>query len=253
MSSLWKSKFLRIFQALVLVSLLLSTFILSNAGDSVPVRAQAPDEPVHPSESAPAQRWSDPNTWGGSIPNETTAVVVPRDKRILLDQNAKAKNITVRGTLEVADTGDYTLDTGWLLVDGGAFKVGTIDKPFENDFTFTIQDYDPTASVNCSNNGGHYFFKNHFVGAYGGSTMHGAGATDYCDANEDPNAVGKISIHGAPSRTEWTQLNATMAKGATQLTVLDATGWKAGGSPRDCLDRLRPPADGRANDYRGQR
>ena len=185
-------------------------------------------EPGHPSESLPVSNWSDPSTWGGTLPDETTPVVIPKDKRVVLDQNARAKNIIVRGTLEVADTGDYALDTGWLLVDGGAFKVGTPERPFKNKFTFTIQDYDPTAQVNCANNGGHYFFKNYFVGAYGGSTMHNAGQTDYCNSNGDADAVGKISIHAADTKREWTQLDGTMEKGATTLSVLDATGWQTG-------------------------
>ena len=192
------------------------------------VQTQDTGEPTHPSESLSAANWSNPETWGGSIPDETTEVIIPKDKRIVLDQDAVAKNIIVRGTLEVADTGDYSLDTGWLLVDGGAFKIGTPEDPFESQFTFTIQDYDPTAMVNCSENGGHYFFKNHFVGAYGGATMHGAGETEYCNSNGDSDAVGKISIHAADTKTEWTQLDATMEQGATQLSVLDATGWQVG-------------------------
>ena len=219
-----RSRFLSVLR--VSVILLLGSIFFSPLFGVLDVRTQG--EPSHPSEGLPFLRWSDPATWGGALPDENTQVIIPKDRRIALDTNAVAKNIIVRGTLQVADTGDYSLDTGWLLVDGGAFKVGTPQNPFTNEFTFTIQDYDPTASVNCSNSGGHYFFKNHFVGAYGGSTMHGAGQTKYCNSNGDPDAVGKISIHAADTKTEWTQLDGTMEQGATQLSVLDATGWKVG-------------------------
>lgn len=185
-------------------------------------------EPIHVSENLSPILWSDPTTWpGGVVPDDTTEVIIPKSQRVILDTSGEAKNIIVRGTLEVADTGNIDLSTGWLLVDGGAFKVGSSDTPFVNDFTLTIDDLDSAVDVSCGGMG-HYDFGNYFVAAYGGSTEHGATQNSFCDSVGDADAVGKISVHAQDTQTEWTKLSATAEVGSQTISLLDTTGWEVG-------------------------
>ena len=230
MPKLLAKKSIFVLFGLILLGLVATILLVSNNRREETAQAQNP-EPVHVSESLTPSLWSQPSTWpDGVVPDATTSVIIPKDKRVILDISAAVKNITVRGTLEVADTAPRALDTGWLLVDGGAFKIGSVEDPFVNDFTLTIKDFDPDANVTCGGDSQHFDFGNHFVAAFGGSDMHGAVQSSTCASVGDPEAVGKISVHALNDKTEWTRLTQTVPVGANTLQVADATGWAAGES-----------------------
>lgn len=88
--------------------------------------------------SASAQElWSNPGTWGGSVPGPGAAVVVPQGRRIILDVSPPPLgSITVNGTLAFADK-DIDLTVGWIMVHG-MLEIGTETLPYPHDATITL-------------------------------------------------------------------------------------------------------------------
>ncbi|MCW2960654.1 MAG: transrane domain containing protein [Thermoleophilia bacterium] len=151
--------------------------------------------PVRAVRTIPTQRWSDPKTWGGKVPAEGAAVTIPVGKAVLLDQSVSLANLTVNGTLIFARQ-DLTLESDWIVVRG-AFEVGTAADPFTERAVIRLRDR--AAGENVLNMG------DKVLGVMGGS----------------------LELHGAP-RVVWTRLAATAARGASQISLVKATGWRPG-------------------------
>jgi G8 domain len=77
---------------------------------------------------ASSAKWSDPKTWGGTVPAAGSDVTIPADKAVLLDQNVNLKNLTVMGKLEFADQ-NLELNAASIMLHG-TLRVGTSLKPF---------------------------------------------------------------------------------------------------------------------------
>lgn len=169
---------------------------------SSPVMIQNMNESgSHASESAAIELWSNPSTWtgvenlgGDGLPGANTSIFIDETRRIVIDyEGAEAKNIISQGTLEFQENpnGDkVSLDTGWLLVDGGALIAGSQTQAFADELVITLNDNDPEAStqsltrtrneqgelgtqgrIMCYGNMTAIDFGNHFVGVYSGRSM----------------------------------------------------------------------------------
>jgi G8 domain len=149
---------------------------------------------VIPPDQGSAEMWSNPATWGGTVPSAETAVVVPLGKRIVLDTSTTVKNITVLGTLEVQDK-NLDLQTDYIAVQG-AFKVGSAINPFSSKLQITLSG---NATENIMN-----------MGSRGLLVM------------------GTLELHGTPPVTTWTKLADHAGAGSSSLALLAATGWKTG-------------------------
>lgn len=150
------------------------------------------------SGGASVQNWSDPRTWGGSIPTATTAVVIPAGKTVLLDVSARVKSLHIDGTLRFADR-DLQLSANWIMVHGqGLLQIGTEAAPYSKKATITLTATDTNENV--------MGMGTKFLG-----TMMG----------------GRIEMQGLPVRS-WSKLAADAAVGARQITLSDVTGWRAG-------------------------
>jgi hypothetical protein len=153
-----------------------------------------------------AQRWSNPATWGGQVPGPNSAVVIPAGKTVLFDVDATVKNLTINGALVFEDIKDLNLSADWIIVNGprGWLSIGEEGKPHTRRATLTLTARDPNENVfgEAPMNMG-----TKFLGAMG----------------------GVIELHGASGqKTSWTQLNASVAPGATRLTLAAAPGWTVG-------------------------
>jgi len=148
-----------------------------------------------PTAPTGALAWSNPDTWGGTVPAETDSVTIPAGKRVLLDRSVKVKNLTVNGSLEFADQ-SLELTTDYIMLHG-KLSVGSATSPFTKRATLT------------------------FTGQSGENIM-GMGTKGIL------NMGGTLELFGAANRTPWTRLSATAAKGATQITVDAASSWKVG-------------------------
>jgi hypothetical protein len=153
--------------------------------------------PVAAVPAGSASNWSDPALWGGRLPDATAAVVIPAGKTVTLDTDATVRNLVVEGVLLFAER-DLKLEANWIAVRGsGRLQAGTRDRPRQARLELVLSEGDRSEDA--------LGMGTKFFGAMG----------------------GVIELHGAP-RTRWTQLDATAAPGAAQITVLDAAGWRVG-------------------------
>jgi hypothetical protein len=144
-----------------------------------------------------ASRWSDPLTWGGRVPDQSSSVTIAQGQTMALDANVNVRNLTVMGTLVCADR-DLKLTAGWVMVHApGKLECGTAAKPFTKRLEIVLNASDE--NENAMGMG------TKFLGAMGGT----------------------LDLHGV-SKTSWTKLADTVEPGATQLRVLEASGWQVG-------------------------
>lgn len=161
---------------------------------------------------------------------EGAEVNVPSGEVWLLDTSAEVANITVNGTLRVADVDDISLVADWMLVDGGRFEVGSEADPFAHDFTLELTGDDPaTDGIDP------HHCENAAPCPVTGGTCHcsvQADGTEVANQTAFLIAVGEgaaIEIHGADAaKTSFTRLAATAAEGASEIRLETATGWEVG-------------------------
>ena len=94
-------------------------------------------------------RWSDATTWGGTLPDADSHVVIHEGMTVVLDQSVAVSSITVAGgALLVEDVKDLELVADWLFVmDSGLLQIGTEETPFVHDFALTLEGGDPAADI----------------------------------------------------------------------------------------------------------
>lgn len=144
--------------------------------------------------------WSDPATWGGTLPVAGSTVTIGPGKTVILDVSPPAlKGIQIQGNLVFADQ-NINLNTGYILVTGGEFRIGTETDPYEHKaiITFTGDTVDVTGMG----------LGNKFLMVMGG---------------------GRLELHGARAAVpSWTQLKKTASPGHTILETVDAMNWRVG-------------------------
>ena len=144
-----------------------------------------------------SQQWSDPATWGGSLPVAGENVTIPADKAIVLDISPPAlAGLTIQGSLTFADQ-DINLSSDWIIVQGG-LHIGSESSPYTSNAVITLTGDDPAENDTTR----------------GIIVMGGMG--------------GELQLHGSAPATIWTKIDGHIAPNASQLTVLQAEGWKAG-------------------------
>lgn len=147
----------------------------------------------------PIGEWNDPATWGGCVPASLADVTIPVDVAVAVVGTCAARTTIVEGEL-LAGNVDSTLTTRWLMVSGedALFQVGTVDLPFQEEFTLTLNaaPTDPPAPM----------------GGKKGLTA---------------NDGGTIDLHGQP-RLSWTKLDASALVDDTSITTVDAVDWEEG-------------------------
>jgi hypothetical protein len=143
--------------------------------------------------------WSDPATWGGTLPAANTAVVIPAGKTVLLDVSPPPlRSLQIDGALVFANQ-DLELTVGWIMLHGaGRLRIGDPAAPFANRATITLTAPDSTEDVMD-------------MGTRGILLMGGA-----------------LELYGTVPATAWTQLAAHADAGATNLTLREAVDWQPG-------------------------
>jgi hypothetical protein len=140
-------------------------------------------------------RWSDPATWGGSLPAAGAEVVVPAGKTVVLDTNTAALGaVRVEGTLRFAAK-DVSLTAASIRVTG-AMLAGTAGQPYAHRATITLTG--APASVND--------------GTSRGLIVQG----------------GRLELYGAVPQPVWTRLNEHAGAGAKSLTLASTVNWRNG-------------------------
>ena len=160
-----------------------------------------PVNDTDPGEGPPAgDAWSDPETWGGSVPAAGDQVTIPHGKTVLLDVDTAALGgLSIEGAL-VFDDADLKLSSQWILVKG-TLRIGSEPRPYTNEATITLDDPDPDSDPTG-------------MGTRGIIVVAG----------------GALELHGAVPVPVWTRLGDHAEPGATSLSLTQSVDWKAGDS-----------------------
>lgn len=152
--------------------------------------------------------WSDPATWGGTLPTSSDAVVVASTDELKLDMTgAVCLSLTINGKFTVDSTKDVSLTAGSVM-NMGTWDIngGDITTPYAHRATFTINGARSTHTARPNNQG------------YTNDGLSRA-----------INNHGIRRFFGTPPRAIYTKLATTAALGATSISVLgDRTDWVVG-------------------------
>ncbi|HEX2374394.1 MAG TPA: G8 domain-containing protein, partial [Actinomycetota bacterium] len=147
--------------------------------------------------------WSDPATWGGSVPGADDAVTIPGRQTVTVDTAARARRVQVAegGTLAFAEDKSSSLELrGNLVVEG------------------TLQMVAPDPGVQQAIR---------FVGVDEGAFRGGGHEVLESDVGLWAHHHGRLHIQGA-AKTSWTRARGVKA-GARELTLESPpVGWRAG-------------------------
>jgi cell surface hyaluronidase len=144
------------------------------------------------------EKWSDPATWGGTLPTAGANLTIPTGKKVLLDTSANLGALEIQGELRFANQ-DLELRAKSIMVHGGKLQIGSQLAPFTNRASIVL------------------------VGQDTGGDVMGMG--------EKVLGVmlgGSLELYGASRGQPWTRLNATANVGATTLQLEAGHGWAAG-------------------------
>jgi cell migration-inducing and hyaluronan-binding protein len=156
-----------------------------------------PGDNGNPPPPAANAKWSDPATWGGSVPVAGADVVIPAGKDVLLDMDTPALgSLTINGSLTFSPSMDLALTSRYVVVQG-TLQIGT---------EMARRTRKATITLTGDGNGEIQGFGDKMIGVLAG---------------------GRLELHGE-SRLAWTRLAQTAAVGATQITLLQAPNWRVG-------------------------
>lgn len=150
--------------------------------------------------------WQNTSTWStGVLPTSADNITIPQGITVNLVGIAKAKTITVEGTLQAfkgqKNNASIDLETEMIMVMGAnaLFEIGTEEQPYIADgkCTITLVGQDNNTSGAMGDN---------FIGVMNGGT---------------------VKLHGK-EKVSWTHLGAKASIGATQITLSEAVDWEIG-------------------------
>lgn len=168
-----------------------STPVASATGATTPSQTMA---------SGSGSAWSDPASWGGTVPAAGAFAEIPPGKIVILDVVTPAlAGLTIKGTLIAQQGATIGVTAGHVYVaQGGTLQVGTPSEPFTGVATFTL------------------------TGDAGDPGIAGMGSKVLAVEN------GVLDLHGATVTDSWTKLGADVAAGATTVDLATAPGWRVG-------------------------
>ncbi len=167
--------------------------------------------------------WSDASTWsGGAVPADGDIVTIGAGLDVVLDVSTPALHgMNLDGSLSFSGENDVELTTEWVLVRG-VLAAGSEADPHTRSATITLTDTVPGEEINGMGDRG--------ILVVGGT----------------------LSLHG-DRENSWTKLSETAEAGATEINVLDASGWRVGDqivlastdfNPRQAETRIISAIDG---------
>ena len=151
---------------------------------------------IAPQSDVSGEAWSNPATWGGTVPAAGADVRIPRGKIVLLDRDIDVSNLAIDGELICAER-DLNVTAKSIMVHG-LLQCGTASRPYRYNLDIELIGNDPTESI--------MGMGTKVLGAMSG---------------------GIISLHGE-ERTSWLMLDGTINEGSNQLTVEEPPGWRNG-------------------------
>ncbi len=141
--------------------------------------------------------WSDPATWGGTVPVAGADVEIPAGKNVLLDVSPPPLGgLTISGALVFKSDADLELTARYIMFHG-TLQVGAEGRRHTRRATITL------------------------TGDGGGDIM-GMG-----DKVLGVMGTGRLELHGE-QRTAWTTLSSNAAAGATSIDLSSSPDWRVG-------------------------
>jgi hypothetical protein len=151
--------------------------------------------------STPSQLWSDPATWGGTVPIAGQDVTIAPGQTVILDVVTPALGeVVIEGNLDIPYTltGTYGLTARQIHGEaGGAFTIGDPTHPFTGVVTIEVNGIPSEPVV-----------------AHDRSFM----------VHDD----FRTEWYGNPPTVPWTTLGASAAAAATALTLKESVSWASG-------------------------
>lgn len=165
-----------------------------------PAPAPSPAPAPPPISVSGALRWSDPSTWGGTLPPAGSTIVIPAGRSIVLDTvTPPLKGLTIEGTLVASHDADVGITAEYVYLKGGRLQIGSSTQPYLRKATITL-----TGSTVAD-----------AVPGFGNKVLAMMGGT--------------LEMHGRPVAKNWTRLDGgDVPSGSRIIRVADATGWQPG-------------------------
>jgi hypothetical protein len=91
--------------------------------------------------------WSDPATWGGTVPTGGDVTIEPGQLVILDTDTAELDSLTIEGTLRAQQGADISITSDLIMVDGGVLEIGTSATPFTGTCTIELTGATPSHST----------------------------------------------------------------------------------------------------------
>jgi cell migration-inducing and hyaluronan-binding protein len=111
--------------------------ILATVAPATGASSRADKADVITAQGSDKRLWSDPTTWGGSLPAVGEKVTIPYGSHVVLDLDTPSLGgVRVDGKLSFARK-DLALTTDWIMVHG-TFQIGSESKPFEQRAVVTL-------------------------------------------------------------------------------------------------------------------
>ena len=174
----------------------ISLFTLACQGEVIAPAAQP--EPENPEVLKP---WSAADSWpDGRVPVEGDSVLVPAGTRIVLDVSPpRLATLDIQGALviEGGPEVEFELQAGWIKV-AGQWRIGSAAAPFLGRLLVTLDGSPDDPGMGMGGN--------RAIAVMAG---------------------GRMEVHGE-RRTSWTHLGASVAAGASQITLATDADWRVG-------------------------
>lgn len=180
------------------ISLLLLSSVLGSSASLVgvlPAPADAATTAIARKRSA-VQRWSNPRTWGGTVPARGEQVRIPYGAKVRLDSSTpELDGLQIDGTLSFADK-NLELRSDWIVVHG-TLRAGKPGDPYRHRGIITLTDGDRSDDI--------MGMGTKLLGVMGGT----------------------LELQGRPV-DGWTQLAETAEPGDRTITLASAPSWRVG-------------------------
>ena len=150
-----------------------------------------------------AKDWSDPNTWGGSVPGNNTDLNIPADVWIIQDLEAPIvmNRLIIDGTLELAREINHKISANIIQING-VLIAGWPDKPMLNNVLISL------------------------IGDHNSPDLPISGNLNL--GSKAIGVFGLLQLYGKPHKIHWTRLETTLVNGSSSIIVVDAVDWAVG-------------------------
>ena len=190
--------------------------------------------------------WSNPATWGGSVPTTNDAVNIPAGTTVILDTGtANLASLEIDGTLKTSGNGNVSITSGYVLVGAtGILEIGTVSSPYLGTATIEVNGAEASRATrfvadNFNSTGTGNGTLTRLAASTGAVqeqiTATWSSATDFTVSGTVSGALGsgtvgtlfnnKIRFIAVAGGTPW-------AAGATRVVVVESRGFTNSGLPR---------------------